>query len=107
MVGSTRGAAGGYQLVRPPAEITLADVMAVIDGSSGTVASAIGQPTQASEALLHEWQKVADVQQVKHSVGQDHRLPARAETRQDRRQRLPVFEDLLFRSLLSRDDYQA
>ena len=63
MVGSTRGAAGGYQLVRPPAEITLADVMAVIDGSSGTVASAIGQPTQASEALLHEWQKVADVQQ--------------------------------------------
>jgi len=63
MVGSTRGAAGGYQLVRPPAEITLADVMAVIDGSSSTVASAIGQPTQASEALLHEWQKVADVQQ--------------------------------------------
>ncbi|HAY79296.1 MAG TPA: Rrf2 family transcriptional regulator [Planctomycetaceae bacterium] len=63
MVGSTRGAAGGYQLVRPPAEITLADVMAVIDGSSGTVASAIGQPTQASEALLYEWQKVADVQQ--------------------------------------------
>src|SRR5215475_4460834 len=29
---STRGAAGGYQLVRPPDEITLDEVMTVVDG---------------------------------------------------------------------------
>ena len=34
IVGSTRGAAGGYQLVKPPAEITLGEVMAVSDGQS-------------------------------------------------------------------------
>ena len=62
IVGSTRGAAGGYQLIRDPAELTLADVMAVIDGSSGTVASAVSKQTQGSQALLHAWQEVADVQ---------------------------------------------
>lgn len=63
IVGSTRGASGGYQLIRPPSELTLADVMAVIDGHSATVASAINRPTQASEALLRTWQNVADTQQ--------------------------------------------
>jgi len=31
-VSSTRGAAGGYQLARPPAEISLAEVLNAIDG---------------------------------------------------------------------------
>ena len=62
IVGSTRGSAGGYQLLRPPSDITLAEVMAVIDGGSDTVASAISRPTQASEALVHTWQHVADIQ---------------------------------------------
>ena len=33
LVATTRGAMGGYQLTRAPAEITLADVLAVVDGS--------------------------------------------------------------------------
>ena len=32
LVASTRGAAGGYRLARPPQEITLADVIDVMDG---------------------------------------------------------------------------
>ncbi len=32
LVNSTRGAAGGYQLLKPPEEITLAEVMSVVDG---------------------------------------------------------------------------
>ncbi|MEA2478584.1 MAG: hypothetical protein QOJ07_506 [Thermoleophilaceae bacterium] len=32
IVGSRRGADGGYMLVRPPAEITLADVIRAVDG---------------------------------------------------------------------------
>jgi Rrf2 family protein len=32
LVQSTRGAAGGYQLIKSPDEITLGEVMAVIDG---------------------------------------------------------------------------
>lgn len=33
LVASTRGAAGGYQLARPPADISLADVLGVMDRS--------------------------------------------------------------------------
>jgi Rrf2 family protein len=32
IVGSQRGAEGGYSLIRPPAEVKLADVMRAIDG---------------------------------------------------------------------------
>ena len=38
LVSSVRGAAGGYQLARPPEEITLADVLGVIDRAEGPVA---------------------------------------------------------------------
>ena len=31
-VASTRGASGGYQLIKPPAKISLGEVMAVIEG---------------------------------------------------------------------------
>jgi len=34
LVSSTRGAAGGYQLTRPPQEITLADVLDVVEGNT-------------------------------------------------------------------------
>lgn len=33
LVASTRGASGGYNLARPPAEITLADILSVVEGS--------------------------------------------------------------------------
>lgn len=34
LVRSTRGAAGGYRLARPPVEATLADVLAAVEGAS-------------------------------------------------------------------------
>ena len=33
LVASTRGAAGGYQLIRPPEQVSLREVMRVIEGS--------------------------------------------------------------------------
>ncbi len=42
LVSSTRGAAGGYRLNRPPQEVTLADVLEVVEGNTepATCASA-------------------------------------------------------------------
>src|SRR6266436_4571983 len=39
-VASTRGASGGYQLVKPPDEISLGEVMAVIEGQDTEISSA-------------------------------------------------------------------
>lgn len=69
LVSSTRGAAGGYQLVRDPAEITLGEVMRVIEGSNGKPASNAGTATPTSEVLLCAWQEAGQAQQdVLHSV---------------------------------------
>lgn len=62
IVGSTRGAAGGYQLVKPPDEITLSEVMAVSDGQTADPVSSVLQATTASRALMETWQGVAAVQ---------------------------------------------
>jgi Rrf2 family protein len=62
IVGSTRGAAGGYQLVKPPDEITLADVMSVSDGQSAEPVSSVERQTPASRMLMDSWQNVASVQ---------------------------------------------
>jgi len=57
-VDSTRGAGGGYQLVRDPREITMADVLKVIDGQGGSSSSAtIESPTV--RALIDTWQDLA------------------------------------------------
>ena len=42
LVISTRGAAGGYQLARPPQELTLVDVLDVVEGQ--------GEPTTCTSA---------------------------------------------------------
>ena len=62
IVGSTRGAAGGYQLVKPPGEITLAEVMAVSDGQSSDPVSSVERESAASRALMASWQNVASVE---------------------------------------------
>jgi len=62
LVASTRGAAGGYRLARDPAEISLADVVQIVDGREETLSSNISATTPASRALLSAWQRVADAQ---------------------------------------------
>ena len=68
-VESTRGAAGGYRLIKNPAEITLGEVMAVIDGSSDSVRSNLSTQTPAASTLLNAWQEACSAQQeILHST---------------------------------------
>ena len=62
LVASTRGAAGGYRLVRPPDEITLGGIMAVIEGPEEPVASSAAAKTPEVGVLLSIWQEISDVQ---------------------------------------------
>jgi Rrf2 family protein len=66
LVGSVRGAAGGYQLLKPPKEISLGHVMDVIDGSaeaeeSGSTSSA-SPHSPVVRVLVQAWKDVASVQ---------------------------------------------
>jgi len=63
LVNSTRGAAGGYQLSKDPSEITLGEVMAVIDGQNGRIASSTSSDTSTTQVLLATWQEAAQAQQ--------------------------------------------
>jgi Rrf2 family protein len=63
LVTSTRGAAGGYQLLKDPADITLAEVMGVVEGQNGRVASNLSEQTPASAVLLSAWQTAASAVQ--------------------------------------------
>ena len=55
LVASTRGAAGGYRLARNPQQVSLADVMDVVDGKTLELAGNAGVATPASKALLEVW----------------------------------------------------
>ena len=63
LVTSVRGAAGGYHLIRPPEEISLGQVMEVIDGSTkenGYTANA-SSDSLAVKVLVGAWQEVSSV----------------------------------------------
>jgi len=62
IVGSTRGAAGGYQLARDPSEITLGEVMTVSEGNMGELSANAARDTPASRTLLEAWRDVASVE---------------------------------------------
>jgi Rrf2 family protein len=59
LVQSIRGAAGGYQLAREPEEITLLDVMMVVDAQLGQVTSSATRSTVTTRALHRTWKTVA------------------------------------------------
>ena len=59
LVNSTRGSAGGYQLARDPSEITLSEVMSVVDSQSGSIRSYAEHPTRTAQVLLKRWRDVA------------------------------------------------
>lgn len=61
LVASTRGAAGGYQLVRPPDEITLEQVMSAMEGAAEMKSSA-DVVTPITRTLWKAWQHVAKVE---------------------------------------------
>jgi Rrf2 family protein len=59
LVASTRGAAGGYQLARPPEEISLADVINAIDRAPAPRPSPLGSPkSPAVQAVRSVWQEI-------------------------------------------------
>ena len=61
-VTSTRGASGGYQLVKPPQEISLGEVMKVVEGQDPELTStnlALNSPT--ARVLTDAWQEIAQV----------------------------------------------
>jgi Rrf2 family protein len=61
LVASTRGAAGGYRLARPPREISLAEVIEVMEGSERPETNA-GKPTPLVGALLEMCRELSDSQ---------------------------------------------
>jgi Rrf2 family protein len=59
LVASTRGAAGGYCLTRPPAKISLADIIHVIDRASGPRPPPSGlPPSPAVQAVQSVWKDI-------------------------------------------------
>jgi Rrf2 family protein len=61
LVASTRGAAGGYHLIRPPDQVSLGEVMEVVEGTlddNGQTASA-SLDSPAVKVLLQAWKRVS------------------------------------------------
>jgi Rrf2 family protein len=61
LVSSVRGAAGGYQLLKPPGEISLGQVMEVVEGSpEDHVPSSGGSPDSSAVKVLRQtWSQLA------------------------------------------------
>jgi Rrf2 family protein len=62
LVTSTRGAAGGYQLARPPEEITLDHVFRIIEGPDELVTAVtqdLAGKSRSVSVLLDAWRSVA------------------------------------------------
>ena len=61
LVASTRGAAGGYNLIRPPDQVSLGEVMQVIEGTgNGNAQGCSASPdSPAVKVLMKAWRDVA------------------------------------------------
>jgi Rrf2 family protein len=58
MVLSVRGAAGGYQLARPPAEISLADIIDIIDHSPARQPAVASPRSAVVQSVRAVWQEI-------------------------------------------------
>jgi Rrf2 family protein len=58
-VTSVRGASGGYQLSRAPSDITLGEVMSVIEGQDDGPASSASPDSRAARVLQAVWRKLS------------------------------------------------
>lgn len=63
LVNSTRGAAGGYQLSKPADEVTLAMIVAVVDGVDASLTSNTASTAPAARTLLQTWQEIKQAEQ--------------------------------------------
>lgn len=61
-VTSTRGAAGGYELARPPEQVSLGEVMTVIDGADDPTSALPTADSPASKVLHECWREVLKVE---------------------------------------------
>lgn len=64
LVASTRGAAGGYQLIKPPGTISLGEVMAILEGQDGALKTAVNDQSPTGRVLQRAWQEIAHSQQA-------------------------------------------
>lgn len=68
-VNSTRGASGGYELIKPPGEISLGEVMLVIDGPEESPGTSATDNSTAARVLRACWDEVAAVErEMLHSL---------------------------------------
>ena len=61
LVASTRGAAGGYRLARPPHEVTLAEVIEVMEGDDRPESNS-SKPSPLARALLYLCRELGEAQ---------------------------------------------
>lgn len=64
LVASVRGAAGGYHLINPPEDVSLGQVMEVINGSTkgNGHSSSASSDSPAVKVLMQTWQEVSSVE---------------------------------------------
>ncbi len=63
LVASTRGASGGYQLTRDPAEITLREVVEVIEGPPDLTPASKAVSSPAVQVLASVWREITAQEQ--------------------------------------------
>ncbi len=70
LVGSTRGSSGGYQLTRPPGEITLAEVINAIERNSAAPPGPLAAPrTPTAKAVRDLWDEIqAEEQRILENI---------------------------------------
>ena len=61
-VASTRGASGGYQLIKSPDEISLGEVMNVIEGADEPITSSASPDSRSAKVLQAAWREVAETE---------------------------------------------
>jgi Rrf2 family protein len=61
-VASTRGAAGGYRLIKKPSTVTLGQVMRVIDGRDDELTTNTDGGSEIVDVLLETWNNLARAQ---------------------------------------------
>jgi len=58
LVASTRGALGGYRLARPPASISLSEILGAIHGPDTATAESVSNKRPAAPLLASVWESV-------------------------------------------------